>query len=433
MSISKLSLVTALLIASSAFAVENTKVSGNAKLYYGTQNSDVGGSGDFFSKDSSYADFAAHLDLTTDLTKWISAGVGAQVVTTLGAEHNVISNVWSGAHGLRDANGKTLAGGNRVNSSLWIDEAWLSGNAFDTTLKIGRQALDTPLAFTETWGIDKNTFEAAVLTNRSIVDTAIIGAFIGRSNGSSDERASTLGNGFANPRYIGTSGIGGSYVSGNGRFSTFGTDGAYALGVINKSYKPLKLQAWYYDIVNLAKAYWLQADLNSNGVLAGIQLVNTKADASSKDTTGYSAMLGYEIKDIATIKGACSSVGDGGALGVANSATGTSWTIGGQSQLYTEMWWNYGNVSVQGSNSYSLTAEGEIGAKVKLLGGIYHSNINNNIAATDRKVTEASFVASKSFGSLDTALALIFADKDFADNTKDVKSTDVQLYLTYNF
>lgn len=432
MSIAKLSLVTALLITSSAFAIENTKVSGNVKLYYGTQNSDVSNSGNFFSKDSSYADFAAHLDLTTDLTKSISAGVGAQVVTTLGAEQDIVSNVWSGAHGLRDANGKTIANGNRADNSLWIDEAWLSGSAFDTTLKIGRQVLDTPLAFTETWGIDKNTFEAAVLTNKSISDTVIVGAFINKSNGSADERASTLGNGLVNPRFVGTAAACG-YVAGNGRFSTFGTDGAYALGVINKSYKPLKFQAWYYDIVDLAKAYWLQADLNSNGVLAGVQLVNIKADASSRDTTGYSAMLGYELKDIAIIKGAYSSIEDGGALGVANSATGTSWTIGGQSQLYTEMWWNYGNVSAQGSNSYSLTAEGEIGAKVKLLGGLYYSSIDNNVANTDRKVTEVSFVASKSFGSLDTAVALIFADKNFADNANDIKSTDIQLYLTYNF
>ena len=436
MSIAKLSLVTALLIASSAYAIENTKVSGNAKLYYGTQNSDVGNSGNFFSKDSSYADFAVHLDLTTDFTKSISAGVGAQAVTTLGAEHRLVGNVWSGAHGLRDFDSKTLVDGNRANNSFWIDEVWLSGGAFDTTLKIGRQTIDTPLVFTETWGIDKNTFEAAILTNKSISDTTIVGAFVSKSNGSADEKASTLGNGLANPRYIGTSGIGGSYVAGDGKFGTFGTDGAYAFGVINNSFKPLTVQAWYYDMVSLAKAYWLQADVKCSlidGALLGVQFANTKADAiTSADTTAYSLMAGYIIKDVATIKAAFSSVDNGGALGVANTATGTSATIGGQSKLYTEMWWNYGNVSAQGATSYSLTAEGEVGPKVQLLGGIYHSDIDNN-AATDRKVTEVTVAATKTFGSLETSAALIFADKNYVNSASDVKSADIQLYLKYSF
>lgn len=97
------------------------------------------------------------------------------------------------------------------------------------------------------------------------------------------------------------------------------------------------------------------------------------------------------------------------------------------------MWWNYGNVSAQGATSYSLTAEGEVGPKVQLLGGLYYSNVDNNDAISDRKVTEATIVATKAFGPLETSVALIFADKNYADNTRDVKSTDAQLYLKYNF
>lgn len=437
MKLTKLSLVAMVLLTSTAvFAIENTKVSGDARLYYGTTDSNAAGNGGFFSKDASYADFSAHLGLTTDLTKGISAGVGMQVVTTLGAEHNLVSNVWSGAHGVRDSDGSHFAGGAQVDSAMWMDEVWLAGTAFDTTLKIGRQTLDTPLVFTETWGLDKNTFEAAVLINQSIKDTTLIVASVGKSNGSADEQAHTLGNGLASPSHIGTYGVG-SYVSGDGRFNTFGTNGAYAVGAINNSFKPLTFQAWYYDMVFLAKAYWLQADIKCSlidGVLLGVQFANTKADAApTADTTAYSLMAGYAIKDVATIKAAFSSVDSGGALGVANTATGTSATKGGQSKLYTEMWWNFGNVSAQGATSYSLTAEGEVGPKVQLLGGIYHSNVDNNTPATDRKVTEATIVASKAFGPLETSAALIFADKNYINNANDVKSTDIQLYLKYNF
>jgi hypothetical protein len=98
MKLIKLSLVATLLIGSSVFAIENTKVSGNAKLYYGTQDSDASNAPNLFSKESAYTNFAARLDLTTDLTKGISAGVGTQVVTTLGVEHNLVDSVWSNAH-----------------------------------------------------------------------------------------------------------------------------------------------------------------------------------------------------------------------------------------------------------------------------------------------------------------------------------------------
>lgn len=443
MRLTKLSLIAAMLIGSSVFAIENTKVSGNAKLYYGTQDSDAVNAPDMFTQDSGYTNFAGRLDLTTDLTKGVSAGVGMQVVTTLGVEHNLVDSVWSNAHTAAASSGAAFAGGAQVDSAMWFDEVWLAGSAFDTTVKIGRQSLDTPLAFTEKWGVDKNTFEAVVLINQSIKDTTLVGTFIGKSNGSADDRASASEGGAGNLNDIGVATNGAisaaaGYVAADGAFSTFGTNGTYAYGIVNNSVKPLTVQAWYYDMVRLAKAYWLQADLNIDGVLAGVQYMNTKADAaSSADTTGFSAMVGYKMKDVATFKAAYSSIDDDGLLGVANTATGSFATKGGKSKLYTEMWWNYGNVSAVGADSYSVTAETTVGPKIGLLAGFYVADIAPKGAGLalfeEKEVREITLAASKSFGPLDTALALIFADTDALNNANDVKSTDVQVYLTYNF
>lgn len=436
MRLMKLSLIAAMLIGSSAFAIENTKVSGNAKLYYGTQDSDAANAPDMFTKESGYTNFAARADMTTDLTKGVSAGVGLQVVTTLGVEHNMVDRVWSNAHTAAGSAGAAFAGGAQVESAMWVDEVWLAGSAFDTTLKIGRQALDTPLAFSEKWGVDKNTFEAAVLINQSIKDTTLVATYIGKSNGSADDRASTHEGGAGSLNNLGLAAAG--YVAADGDFSTFGTNGTYAYGIVNNSIKPLTVQAWYYDMVRLAKAYWLQADVDLSGVLAGVQYMNTEADAaSSADTTGYSAMLGYKMKDVATFKAAYSSIDDDGLLGVANTATGSFATKGGQSKLYTEMWWNYGLVSAAGADSYSVTAETVVGPKIGLLAGFYCADIAPKGAGLtlfeEKEVKEITLAASKSFGPLDTAVALIFADVDAANNANDVKTTDVQAYLTYNF
>ncbi len=440
MKLTKLSLVAAMLIGSTAFAIENTKVSGSAGIFYGTQDSNAN-SYDMFSKEASYTNYFAHLGLTSDLTKGVSAGVGAQVVTTLGVEHNLVNKVWSNAHTVDTSTGSSFAGGAQVDSAMWIDELWIAGSAFDTTLKIGRQPLDTPLAFTETWGVDRNTFEAAVIINQSIPDTTLVATSIGKSNGSADDRTSLREGGAAgNLNDISATAAG--YVAADGEFSTFGSQGTYAFGIVNNSFKPLTVQAWYYDMVQLAEAYWLQADLNIEGVLAGVQFANTDADTGAnlgtlgilgdtEDTSAWSAMLGYDMKDVATVKVAYSDVDKGGILGVANTATGSVATLGGQSKLYTEMWWNYGYVSAVGAESYSLTIEGTV-SDVALLAGFYNAEIEDT--GVDKEMTEIALTASKSFGPLDTSLALIFADlEDTVTPANDVKTTDIQVYLTYNF
>jgi hypothetical protein len=148
----------------------------------------------------------------------------------------------------------------------------------------------------------------------------------------------------------------------------------------------------------------------------------------AKETSAWAAMIGYEMKDTATFKVAYSDVDDKGVLGVANTATGSVATLGGQSKLYTEMWWNYGYVSAVGAESYALSAETKL-AQIDFLLGYYNADINT--AATDVEMTEIALVASKSFGPLDTSLALIYGDRE--ESANDIKTADIQVYLTYNF
>ena len=445
-----MSLVAALALTANMYAIDNVKVNGDVKVYYGTADSDGTDAPDIFSQDASYADAALHLGLTADLSEGVSAGISVTAVSTLGLENNLVSNTWSNTHGVTANSGASFpnqaGGGLQLDDAMWIDEMWVAGTAFDTTAKLGRQALDTPLAFTETWGIDTNTFEAAVLINQSIPDTTIVATYIGKSNGSSDDESALNLNGVGSS----TPALGGSaaagYVALDGKFNTFGENGVYAAGIINNSFKPLTVQAWYYDMQSMAKAYWLQADIKCSlvkGVLIGAQYANTELDdLSSEDTSMYSVMLGYEMKDVMTIKAAYSSVDDDGVLGMANTATGSLATVGGQSKMYTEMWWSYGMVSSVGADSYSVTAEATVGPEVDLLLGYYNADIDpkatGNYATQDKsELSEIAFTASKSFGPLDTTLALIYDDYDAkyvgATSDDDEKFTTLQVYLTYNF
>ena len=434
MKLAKMSLAAALLLGANLYAIDNVKVSGDVKVNYQTVDSGKSGAPDMFDKDASAADVALHLGLTADLSEGVSAGISFTAVSTLGLENNIVSNTWSSAH-IATPNPGASSGQTtnlQADDAMWIDEAWIAGTAGKTTAKLGRQVLDTPLVFTEKWGVDTNTFEAAVLLNQDIADTTLVGAWIGKSNGT----RGVPGGAVSIPGH--PVAIQQGYVTGDGKFNTFHAKGAYAAGIINNSWKPLNVQAWYYEAPSVVNAVWAQADLDMEGILAGAQYTQLDADAfapGAEKDTAYGVMLGYAMKDVVTVKAAYSSVDDKGTLGVGNLATGANFnpantTLKNQSKLYTEMKWNFGQVSATGVDTMSITAEGTA-VGVDLFAGIYISE-QDTAGTTDKDVTELAITASKSYGPLDTTLAII--NDDFDNETgEDYADTTVQVYLTYNF
>ena len=483
-----MSLVAALLVAgTSAFAIDNVKVSGDAKLYYSTAKTDISRPGqvspktpDLFSKDASIGQAELGLGITSDLTKGVSAGVHATVLSTLGLENNLVSGVWAGnitpgqqffpntwQNGQQVSSSNTLSGSN--GTAWWIDQAWIAGTVGKTTGKIGRMELDTPLAFTEKWNIAENTFEAAVLINQDIPDTTLVAAYVGASNGNPNSTVNNAQNGTT--PFVGytTYNSGAADILGPVKLkvgaSAFGGAGAYGFGVVNNSVKPLTVQGWYYDVMRVADAYWLQADVNMDGLLFGAQYANmklknhistnigdvmdvnnflVKKGASStfkKTTDAYGLMAGYALKDVATFKVAYSDVADDGLLTIQNTATGA------QSKLYTEAWWNYGIVGQAGATSYMLSAEANA-AGIDLLAQYTHSDVQHKQLPGDTnakaKFDEVALTASKSFGPLDTTLAYVYSKmQNSADNfihgadaqgrQGTYKSNMIQAYLTLNF
>ena len=448
MKFTKMSLVAALLVGSSAFAVDNIKVSGDAKLFYSTNDAahgvDAGyrgivngttkNDGSLFSKDNSAADAALNLSVTADLAKndfvSVSAGATYTVLATLGLENNFVSNVWGGSHIATtgtSANYGAALGGAKVENANWMKEAWVAVSAGKTTLKLGRMELDTPLAFTEKWSIEENTFEAAVAINQDIPDTTLVGAWVGNGNGTENFGQNLQSN------VQGLNLAVGPVVNGQGKFGTYGKDGAYAIAAVNNSWKPLTAQAWYYNVLNVARAYWLQADLNMEGILVGGQYCGMKADVGgAKSDNVYALMLGYDIKDVATLKAAYSKVNKNGSIGFAgfNTATAT-----GASKLYTEAWWNYGYVIRQDASSYALSADAKV-AGADLYAQYTHVK-DKNAGGTDIKMDEFALTAGKSFGPLDATLAYVYTKADDRNikngATKGSAFNTIQAYLTLNF
>lgn len=412
MKLTKMSLVTALLLGVNVYAAENVEVSGDAKLFYGTQGATLNGDSqtDIFDKDASYADFGFTLGVTADLMKNVKAGGKVQIISTLGMQNDIATDPWSSAHS---------SSSGVLETTEWVSEGWVEGKLGNTTGKVGRMTLETPLAFTETWSVDYNTFETVVVSNEDIPDTTLVGMFIAQSNGFAQDPVAPAS---------------GSITSAGGDFNKFGSDGGYVVGVTNNSIKPLTAQAWYYDLPNTLDAFWLQADLDYEGIIAGAQYTTINTTGGTDSDTAYAVKLGYAIPDAVTITAAYSSVSDKGSRGGVYNIATAGQNAGSASSLYTEFWWWFQTASTTGSDTMTLSAESTV-ADIDLFLGLYSSEIKP-AGEPKTEVSEVTFTASKSFGPLDTSLALIYDKFD----TDALKSTDymkdlstVQLYLTYNY
>jgi len=412
MKLVKMSLAAAILMGASAFAVENTKISGDAQLVY--QTVDANGN-DLFGKSGATADAGIHLNATTDLVSNVSAGASFTALSTLGLENNLVSGVWGNSHNIKAQSGSDLTV--KVENASWFNEAWLAYTAGKTTAKIGRMNLDTPLAFTETWSIEANSFEAAVVINQDIPDTTLIGAYIGNGNGGEAFGTAEPSAGVAS----------GGIVNQNGNFATYGVNGAYTAGLVNNSWAPLTVQAWYYDLNRMAQAYWIQADLAMDmGLLVGAQYSGIDAtDLAGTNTTSdvFAVMAGYEMKDTFLVKASYSVVGKDFGAGF-NTATNIATA---QSKLYTEAWWNYGYITRADTKSMNVTAEGNIAGMLDA--GLYYTSAD--VGAANQDMSEITLALNKSFGPLDASLLYINTDAD-DQNAGDAYS-NVQVYLTLNY
>ncbi|WP_200762702.1 hypothetical protein [Nitrosophilus alvini] len=420
MKYAKLSLAALLALGVSAFAdVNNIKVSGDAKLFYATQDGDnnqIGirpATGDLFSKNNSAGQAALDLAVEADLADSAKGKVAITALNTLGLENNLVSNVWEGGLG----------------NQWWVSEAWLAKSIANTTIKVGRQAIDTPLAFSETWSIAQNTFDAAVVLNSDVPNTTLVAAWIGRGNNASGVLGRTGAGTYTN--------IVRNAANGADPFVTFGTNGAYAVGAINNSIENVTLQAWYYDVQQIARAYWLEADVKNAvpNFIFGAQYANLNPDneITPDESSAWALKVGYDFKDAVPGLKACvsySSTDDDGVVNIANTA-------GTQSKLYTEAWWNYGYVSAPATDAYNITVKYDMKDVAEF--GAYYTSTDQDKAKNvtmPYDMTEFTLTATKSYGSLNTTLAYIYTDADNqnvdANGNADSYNT-VQVYLTYNF
>jgi len=399
----KISLATivALGLVSSASAEFAPKVSGQAVIYY--QTDDNFGASDMFAQHArSKANAGVQLNVTGDMGNDFGMGVSGVALGTLGLEKNLVGDTMQ----------KTDAG---VLNGSAITQAYVTKKIDNTTLKLGRQELPmalSPLAFSEDWNVFKNTFDAAVAINTDIQDTTLVGAWVDSGNGHGFASATATNM----SQFKNTSGL---FTAGVATPAGELTGGAYMLTAANKSIKEAPMTLSYYALKDIGggesgSAVWGDVQVDAGvPVKVALQGGSIMPENGLEDTKAFGAKVSGKVDTVA-LSCAYSSVNNG-TVPIHNVGTGV------KTPLYTQMilnqdfikkdsdTWNVQAAIPAGSGTASATySMGDVGA--------------NTYSELDL------IYKTKALGA-DLFAAYVMQD----DSTKADKNNFVRLWTRYNF
>ncbi len=352
----------------------------NGYIRGGYQNSDITG-------DGKYTDIALGGKLHIDTNAWNGISAGASFYTTNALEKH-------------EGNGVPFFDANNDSYSI-LGEAYLQGQWGNTTLKIGRQEIDTPFADTDDIGMIPNTFEAGLLINKDIADTTIVLAQVQKMAGVDADKPSKF-----------------TKINGNNHVQV--------LGVTYEGIEGLALSGWYYNLKEYAVDKIGYIDANYEGSINGFTYglggqyasQNYSADGAQKASI-YGANVSAGMESVGLTIGvaynksadnsATNGFGGGPFFTSAEHLTLAEAGINGEALMLTAEW----DASVVGANGLTLSA-----GKLTLED------------ANGVEGDELDIVASYAFND-DLSIDAIYSDIDDKINGDKFKNTRV--FVNYTF
>jgi len=360
--------VTAMALTTAVSALEDIKVSGKAKLWYETWDK---GDASLFNKDNAVAQQTFELGMTG---KQGNVGFGAKIIDA--SEFKVLGNA-------RD---------NTADDGLTVSEMYITAPmGSKTTLKIGKQQIQTPFAFSENWMSVPNTFNAALIVSKVTDNLTLVGAYVGQGN--------TDNTTFK--------------VSDNGRFTTYmGTDTFAA--VAHYKTKAFSANFYAYELSSIANAFWLDAGAKLGPValkVIGAQVMGSDSNGVG-DTTGLAISAGMKAGSF-SLSLAASNVSDGDAdkfnVPIGNTATNFKKTKLPTAGVYTDGIY----VAQPGSTAIKLKAVTKLAGFKIIAQGI--NNTNDQVAS--KETTELDLIVIKKIG--DFNFKGILLNRSFDDKATD--------------
>jgi hypothetical protein len=373
--------VAAMALSTTASALEDIKVNGQAKLWYETNEV---ASNSLFNRDGASGDVVFKLGMTG---KQGNVGFGTTVyqASSMGLEGNAINAYRSAA----------------TNEDMFVGEAYVTAPMGSmASLKLGKQELNTPYLFTETWNSLPNTFNAAVVTVKPVADLSLVAMYVGQDNADTFK------------------------VDGDVNKQMFG--GATVLGALYKN-SAFDVNAWYTHISNAggtntgtaASGYIGGTTVNAGWLDAGTKIadINLRAyaaifdvEANSDSTNAFALSAGTKVGNFDLFL-AGSTVSEDGGHSVANVSTS-----GKKSALPTEGVYTDGLYVAQND---SVAIKGKVSTKIASTGVALQVVNNKNDSVAAKETTEVDLFLTDKFGDFSTTAILMHRsfDNDAVDDS----------------
>jgi len=258
-------------------SIKGGSFGGEAKIWYQTDDNDA--KEGIFHKKNSWFDAGLRLSYITDAYKGFKVGVSFYAVDDLSAY-----GTWADY---------SMMNVDHSDVGTWLGEAYLSYEIRNTMAKLGRQNINSPLVNSDDWALFPNNFEAVLVKNGDLPDTALMGGYVWEERWLKSE---------------------------DQKFNDF-HDGVFMLGAVNKSIPDTELIAWFYhaddDDMSPAErddntiAAYLEAKTKIKPFDLGAQFIRIDPDESgAASTDAVAAQVAAKI-GIFDMSLAYSYVGDG--------------------------------------------------------------------------------------------------------------------------
>ena len=359
--------VAAMALSTTASALEDIKVDGQAKLWYETTDTNAlstaahkaaspTGDQDLFHKDSSAASVVFKLGMTG---KQGNVGFGAEMtqVSTMGLENVLVSTT------RHDASVS-------LNPAAYVSKAYFTAPIGSATLKMGRQELSTPLLYTEKWNAVQNNFDAAVVIVPATANLTVVAAYAGQTNTGAAAPVWKAGQSFQKI-----------------------ADGGYALGAMYKS-DAVGVNVWAYEVSGVAKAVWADAALKAGPVAlkAYAAMITPSQDAVAlDDTTAFALSAGMKAGSVNLFAAASMISDDLSAIPMRNVATGKKTKLP-TAGVYTDGEY----VAMPGSTAVKVKAATKLGSTGIALQGVM--NMNDEVTQEALETTEVDLIVTQKVG-----------------------------------
>jgi hypothetical protein len=339
-----------------------------------------------------------------DIIGGLGAGVKLVGLGTLDLQDDigVVSNVMQSADG-------TLNGGA-------ITELYLTYGIGNTLVKVGRQTLPkalSPLAFSESWNVFENTFEAALVVNSDIPNTTLVGAWVRSHN-------THLDLGQFDKWILGDDGA-------------FMLTAAYAADTFN-----VTGTAYYLPDVSFSGeelyAAWVDAGFNVSDFNIGVQggYIATSI-GSVDDTYALGAKFGGTFGPVNA--GAALTWVNDGNLGIVNLANPYAQLevneVFGDNALYTTSPLG-SNVLFNFRDATTLSLNGSIALPVGTLIALADYSDMGSMALYEGNFYEAALAYNVALGDLDLTAGVVHQSIN-PDAHDDMTNTLIRAVARYNF